>query len=75
MIRNGKTENLAKLDAHAFFISNAFFKSASPVDTRRKLNLHKTFRRRLRHPGIAYKSFTYKKSVYLSKQPYVIDIL
>ena len=33
VIRNGKTVNLAKLDAHAFFISNAFFKSASPVDT------------------------------------------
>ena len=32
VIRNGKTENLTKLDVHdvhAFFISNAFFKSAS----------------------------------------------
>ena len=47
VIRNGKTENLAKLDVYAFFISNAFFKSASPVDTGHKFNVHKTFRRRL----------------------------
>ena len=46
VIRNGKTENLATLDIHALFISNAFFKSTSPVDTGHKLNVHKTFRRR-----------------------------
>ena len=46
MIRKGKTENLAKLDVHAFFICNAFLKSAFPVDIGRKLNVHKTFRRR-----------------------------
>ena len=49
-IENGKTENLAKLDIHALFISNAFFKSTSPVDTGRKLNVHKTFRRRPGRP-------------------------
>ena len=41
VIRNGKTENLAKLDVYAFF------ESASPVDTGHKFNVHKTFRRRL----------------------------
>ena len=45
VIRNGKTENLAKLDVHAFFIKQRFFKSASPVDTGRKLNIHRTFKR------------------------------
>ena len=50
LIRNGKAENLADLDVHSFFISNAFLKSASPVDTGRKLNVHKTFRRRPGRP-------------------------
>ena len=50
VIRNGKTENLAMLDVHGFFINNAFLKSASPVDTGRKLNVHKTFRRRPGRP-------------------------
>ena len=40
------SQNLAKLDVHAFFTSNAFFKiSFILVDKERKLNLHKTPRR------------------------------
>ena len=61
VIRNGKTENLAKLDVHAFFISNAFFESASPVDTGHKLNVHKTFRRRLMY--VQFTSCVYGVSV------------
>ena len=48
--KNGKTENLAKLDGHAFFISNTFFKSAFLVDTGCKLNVYKTVRRRPGRP-------------------------
>ena len=40
VIRNGKTEYLAKMDVHAFFIRNAFFKSASSADTGHRLNVH-----------------------------------
>ena len=61
VIKDGKTENLAKLDVHALFISNAFFKSASPVDTGHKLNVHKTFRRRLMY--VQFTSWVYGVSV------------
>ena len=45
VIRNGKTENLAKPKAQDFFYKQRFFKSASPIDAGRKLKVHKTFRR------------------------------
>ena len=61
VIKDGKTENLAKLDVHAFFISDAFFKSVSPVDTGHKLNVHKTFRKYLMY--VQFTSCVYGVSV------------
>ena len=62
VIKNGKMGNLAKLDVHAIFISNGFFKSAPPpVDKERKLNVNKTFRRLLMY--VQFMSCLYGVSV------------
>ena len=61
VIRNRKTENLAKLDVQAFFICKAFFKSASLLDIGHKLNVHKMFRRRLMY--VYFMSCVYGVSV------------